>query len=582
VIRRAAIAAAGVALASVGFVAVADPARATSSLNSPAAVGMAGELAGTLTPAESAAFAQIANATTIGSGATAAKIGSSVPVGVGASAGAGGLGWRTILTGVGNILGFTPLLLGGMPSQELVVPSDLGGLPSGSGVRSGVTIQANKSSGYVWANGSFAFNYSTDLRTVSWVASYSTGSPTASATLRCYSPGSAAETVASLNRAQSSYTAWSFGSPSSSVPNSPSMVGTASCAAGQYVGAIQASITVGGQVGNYYSAPPAPSFTTAPNRWVEQTVTCKRADGSTHDISMTGTPQEFTAGALITVLGILCPDGEKAVSAERTLKTDGGTDLDLGGQTWPDTSSIPSACASGGTAVCEVRLQYRTGSDPDTWANCPLNTTSVCTRWQFDPKRADNYRCQFGTGSTWATVGLSSCTTLPTDPETPTPPWTDVESPTSQCEFGWGDVLSGEIVYKAVGCALSWAFVPEEGTFSALQTRASTAWSESPVGVYTAAAAGGIGSIGTIGQGQGSSCDGLNYEFPILGDGQAPTEIKLLDACTAPMDGIASIVKAILSVVTLAYGVWACVRLVGVAFGWNIGRLPQWEQGELF
>jgi hypothetical protein len=87
-----------------------------------------------------------------------------------------------------------------------------------------------------------------------------------------------------------------------------------------------------------------------------------------------------------------------------------------------------------------------------------------------------DFRCEYGIASTFLPVPLASCTTLdryydPEPPKVPTPFDPTPPGPQGGCDIGWGDLLNGSIVFKAVGCALSWAFVPSE---VAVQTATAT------------------------------------------------------------------------------------------------------------
>jgi len=432
------------------------PGGGLSTATTPSALGMIGELSGALTPAQSAAMATTANAS------AGAATGATVPVGIAATSTAGGFSWSAILATGFPLLGFAPLLLGGLGGSSLTLPNDLSGLPpavsSGSGISRADWTTPLTSSVPAWTlNGASKINgyssrpsgTSVDLYRVP--ASYP--DMTASGALACWMGSSCA--VGSTN--------WVYaGSYSGSYADFPTDYST-------YDWYFKVAGT-----GLAFFANPAPFTNPSPPRYVEQTVTCKRADGTTHSITMTTTPAEAVAGAVLTVAGILCPSGEKATSATRKLKADDATDVDLGSQTWPDTPEIPYSCSSTTVVVCQVRLQY--AETPTTWKDCPIGVKSVCTGWASTPNKEDTYRCLYGTGTTWSLVTLSSCTTIPTDDVVADPPWVDVDTPESFCDFSWGDVLTGAIVFKAVGCALKWAFVPSSSTLTSVQAQVSTAW----------------------------------------------------------------------------------------------------------
>lgn len=455
--------------------AFASTATCPSDACTPQFVGMAAELSGTMTPAESAAMAQIANLNTIGSGVTPA-VGSGLPVGVATTTAAGGFSWTSVLQAGFPLLGLTPLLLGGLGASDLTLPNDLSGLPPA--VSSGTAIGRYNSPSAPLTTAAPAWTVDASNR----MTGYS--SRPSGTTVDLYRTPAAQPSM----QAQDAYNCWAGGS---------CLVGSVNWSfVGSYSGGF-ADFPVDYANWKYYAkvvgtgfaffANPAPFTNPNPPRWVEQTVTCKRADGTSHSITMQTTPAEAVAGAVIHVLGILCPTGEKATSATSTLKATGATDVGLGGQTWPDTSSIPSACASGSVNVCGVRLQWNDGTETSpNWRTCPTGVTSVCTGWKEAPDKRTRYRCQFGTGTTWAVVALSSCSPIPTDPDPEPPPWTNEDTPETFCEIGLADILTGFVVFKAVGCAIKWAFVPQ------------TPWAEIAAPVTTAVDGSVVGEASTV------------------------------------------------------------------------------------
>ena len=286
-----------------------------------------------------------------------------------------------------------------------------------------------------------------------------------------------------------------------------------------------------------------PTVESNPNRWIEQTITCNKADGTTVTSTLTGPPSDFPPGTSRSVAGILCPAGTTAKEWTSTLKTDGGPDVLIQTITAPPGTAALTGCAATGV-VCQVKLQYH--DTPTTWKDCEMGKTGPCTNWRTSVAPSTSFRCQYGTGTSWSDVGLSSCSILDRafQPDPTSSPYVPPQPAPGGggCDLGgWSSVLDGSIIYKAVGCALVWAFVPSPETWQSVQTRGATAWSSSAVGAYVTAGSGALGSIASIGEGQSSTCNGLVYEFPILGAGKAPTEITLLDACHAPMHDIAGL-----------------------------------------
>jgi hypothetical protein len=125
-----------------------------------------------------------------------------------------------------------------------------------------------------------------------------------------------------------------------------------------------------------------------------------------------------------------------------------------------------------------------------------------------------DYRCTFGTGEIWSVVGLASCNIAkraydpnpPTDPQPPfdpTPP-----GPNGGCDIGWGDLLNGSIVFKAVGCAMSWAFVPTDTTLETSFTEISTAAGDTAFGEVSTAVDNFISPIVSLPAGSSAGCQG--------------------------------------------------------------------------
>lgn len=501
--RLSALVAAFVVALLGGVFAFAPAASATgSTLQSPAAVGMMGELSGSLTPAQSAAMAQIANTTTIGSGATPAVVlgssGRAVLTGAaaaGTSAEAAGLGLGATLGTAALVAPFVPLVVGGIADWGVQVPADTSGLPtgvSGSGFAQGGTYLSGTPSivgsvvltNQVWASG--------QLVAFDWTAPAGTSQLTPRCLGSSYPRPTVAELASLLDGARPAYgngvyvnsvaqpttkTSGHYG-PTSSSP------GIGNCLAsslGDFAG-FQVSGTYGGTFGASTLVVEAPTVDASPNRWIEQTVTCTDGSGTPHTSTLTGSPAEWASGAFIGVLGLLCPSGEYATDYEATVKTEGGADVEIAGGTSPDVSSIPSECLVGTSVVCGVKLQRRTGED--TWTDClPGVTPNPCTRWAESPNRTTDYRCMYG-ATTFIVVQLASCGGWkrvfdPAPPEDPTPeydPPLNGDPTDGFCSLGWGDVLTGAIVFKAVGCALQWAFVPSEETLTTVQAQISSAW----------------------------------------------------------------------------------------------------------
>lgn len=559
-----------------------------SSVCSPAAPGIIAELAAqgggvttagtSLTAAEAASFQGIV----AGYGATATASGSSI-VGAASAVGASG----SSLPFVGAAVG---LLTGGVAAWGLQLDGDTTGLPAGSTGAVGIGDLSFSLAGFTYTisvNLNAAQTGPNYYSVISGSATPYQGDPGTQLffQLKCNGAWDATN-YASLNGWQFTYA-------------NPTLTQNAPVSTGCRTGSIQEIRVLTGS--NFSTATVRTTATInwssgAPQRWVEQTVTCKNRAGTEVSVTNSSAAGAWTGSEAVQLLALMCPSGYRAKSWSAKVKTQGGADTDLGtvpGTSYP-SNPADADCGYVGDSLCILRLERRSSVSADTWVSCHTGSVA-CTKWAEDPARDQTYRCRYGPAAgPFVTVSLGACSiyvnAFPADPETNTPtieqpaPLPGPSSPPADanCDLGWADVLSGAVVYKAVSCALAWAFVPSDTAFSSAQTKVSTAWTTSSVGQLLTAEFEALSSLATIGEGQGSSCAGLQYEFPLLGAGHDPIEVNLLDACEEPMSDLAPIVKTIGSVVIIVYGVFELVRLIGVGLGVQVGKPREWEQGTLF
>jgi len=249
--------------------------------------------------------------------------------------------------------------------------------------------------------------------------------------------------------------------------------------------------------GTYSTAPlqgtqAIPTSTTSGGRYVEQTVTCKNSTGGTITLTNSTPAASIVGGAALTLAGLMCPAGYRLTEWSSTAKGTGVSDVPLGTY----SSSVPDTdpCGYVGGSLCVATLQ-KLDPTTTTWLSCHT-TVGLCTEWATDPARTDVYRCIYGTSSDFRVVGLGVCSiyvdSFPADPVADPPVITDPaplpDPGGNNCDFGWSDLLNGTIVFKAVGCAMQWAFVPSEETLSRVTSDVSDAWAASPPGVAIDAA----------------------------------------------------------------------------------------------
>jgi hypothetical protein len=266
----------------------------------------------------------------------------------------------------------------------------------------------------------------------------------------------------------------------------------------------------------------SPNDPVVPNRWIEQTVTCKTAAGTTSTVTSSTSPNPMTANQLVDVAGLMCPSGSRAVGVTATVKTTGGTDVPLvdapyvpGEGLDSATVDVPEPCYTGSTA-CTLDLQRATSTSQTTWES--INPEDY-PDWWTDPQRDILYRCRYGTAETWITVPIANCSVYKDGPTVGDPvPTTD--TPTNDnsgdCNFGWSDLLTGGIFIRGGKCILQWAFVPSDGFIPNKLTEVQSSWS----GTAPVVAAGTIHDAWAPWWATHSvptNCEGPSFEIPAWG-----------------------------------------------------------------
>lgn len=319
---------------------------------------------------------------------------------------------------------------------------------------------------------------------------------------------------------------------------------------------------------------------TAPSadRYVEQTVTCRNSSGVDTDIVATSGALPAITGAnqsLASIPAVDCPDGSRLVGAQTDLVTDGtATVVELHPDyTAPDTvMDIPQECVTGSTD-CVLLLEYLTTvAGVATWLSC-FEAGYGCADWHSVANKALVYRCTYGATSP-VEVLLSACnvykdTFKPGGAEYTWPePTTDPETDPGDCSLGWGDLLNGSIVYKAVSCALKWAFVPPAGTFEALGDQLAADFNATAIGtVYEA----GDDILAPVVSAEASTdCGGPVIDASPVG---LPDDFRPLNTCG---EGAAEVMAfwLPLSAVIVYIGVFFnCARILMRVFGIQPGPL---------
>lgn len=309
------------------------------------------------------------------------------------------------------------------------------------------------------------------------------------------------------------------------------------------------------------------------SRWIEQTVTCRRPNGTTYDRSGTVPVVSWSGTTPITVTGIDCDPGDVALDWAADVVGSGTGDRTRVGEAHAADSvrSASNACLTG-AANCKAVLE-QLQADGTTWLSCHVSGTN-CVGWWQSQNRAQTYRCRYGNDTEgWITVALSVCSIYrdaapggSLKPATDTSTSSQPGATDGSCDLGWGDLLNGTIVQKAVGCALTWAFVPDPAVVTELQAEAASAWSTSDTGLFWSGLIGVFAPLGDLGGGE-ESCGGLSFDLPLAG---LHVDGTLFNTCVEPWSTYAPWVKGFLTCFVIVDGAWYLMRIVGAGLGWYV------------
>jgi len=328
-----------------------------------------------------------------------------------------------------------------------------------------------------------------------------------------------------------SFTAFAIQSHTGTLPRSYTLSGNLPLGGTKYWGWIQSAEPNGNPDTRYltaiaYTAPQDGDPTQAfPGRTIEQTVSCKRPDGSTYTYSNSADASvALTPGELVPVAGLMCDVGDQATGATATLVSPGKPDVEL----------IPP----------NTGVKRTPGLTPTTLAPCAY-TTEGCVLVNTDPApdvplAVPNTEVDYPEGSPGEDFG------------------TDV------CDLELGDVWSGQIVYKATSCALRWAFVPSPQALAATRSQLSAAYVGTGIGTWVEDFSAVGDSIEEVANDSAEGCSGPIFEFTLAGNEYV---LQPLNACDPPMQGIAPIFKVILSVVIVIAAVGFLLRPILASFG---------------
>lgn len=228
-------------------------------------------------------------------------------------------------------------------------------------------------------------------------------------------------------------------------------------------------------------------------------------------------------------------------------------------QTDPQPSSAPSPVP--GTVGTGTTTSPTTNPDGSTTLTERQTLPDGSTRTVTTITRPDGSK----TVTTQPTTSTGTAVGSPTVVELPaTGSGTEVGTETSGCmgSWTWNPVAW---VYRPVRCALSWAFVPSQASLQASQATATAGWQATGITAWgTAVSDVGGGLIG-VGSAAGG-CAGPQFSFTLKGTSY---NFDPLDACSQPMQGVAVVVKVLISLAVIVAGVRVCARPIMASFGMN-------------
>lgn len=330
------------------------------------------------------------------------------------------------------------------------------------------------------------------------------------------------------------------------------------------------------------------STDTNPDRWITTTIQCKFPDGTITTRTGNGATFKRATGStgVQEVNGaddLECPDGSMLIEGKAEVVTAGSPTKVQLGSTYTSSPALTagllgeySDCLSTVCSLHVVRLVPELSCD----SRAPA-AGHPCRDWATSSDLATNWQCRYGTH----VLAMSACSSLANAykaspviaPNTgtgaaPAPVGTDIgEDPTTSQTPGLAEsgcvpsglgLLNPFWVFKGVGCAIKWAFVPSATSMQTAVNSTKNAWLASPPGAFLSGFGSMIGAFGSLGSGA-AGCDGPALSIPPL----QLTNWHPISACAAPMSTVAGIVKLLLTVMVYVGAAVVAARLLAASFG---------------